>query len=156
MSQPKKKRPVRARMTWTDLWEEGGCGLTLSVQRIVMLRDQLASDTSWRGNTHIAEKETSDGQDKSNKWLWVVQMWAKSSGLWILIAKVRLLSPRESAPPRPQGMQEAHLPRGRMYGVETTNTQGEPLRVGCVLYTLVRPCTHTCTHTPTHKPLSTL
>lgn len=129
---------------------------TYSVQRIVMLRDQLASDTSWRGNIHIAEEETSDSQGKSNKWLRVVQMWAKSSGLWILIAKVRLLFPRESAPPQPQGMQEARLPRGRMDGVETINTKGEQLRVGCVLYTLVRTCTHTCTHTPTHEPLATL
>ena len=160
MSQPKKKRPVRARMLWTDLWEEGGCGRTLSVQKILMLRGQLASNSSWRGNIHIAEKETSDSQDRSNKWPGVVQMWAKNSGLWSLIAKVRLLFPRASAPPQPQGLEEACLPKGRMLGrvLLTTgqkpSTQKVTAQSGlCVIHTRAHMHAYLHTHSYTQASL---
>lgn len=70
-------------MLWLDQWEERGHGLTRPVRITVVLRDQPASNFSWRRNIHSAEMATSTLRSQSDKWQGAGWTQVKNSGLGV-------------------------------------------------------------------------
>lgn len=83
-----------------------------------MLRDQLASDNSWRRNTHFAENRTSVKSSLTSAWGSGTDA-GEEFGLWSFL-------PHETTPPQPHGMEEACLPNGRNLGKQYLLTTQEP------------------------------